>query len=191
MKPISFKNFFRREDGTLSVEAVFAIPMLVWVTLAMIVFFDAFRQVNAGQKATHTIADMLSRERSAITPDYLDAALETFEFLTDGEGNNALRVTVLTMTEDPITLVRTRQMVWSEGVGGATGYANLDTLEPRLPDMAPGDQMIVVEGEHDWSPGFSVGLTSYRFGEVSISRPRFAPQLCWLNCGSGGTGGTT
>lgn len=181
------RNFLRREDGSLSVEAVFAIPMLVWVMLAMIVFFDAFRQVNAGQKATYAIADMLSRERATIDANYLNAALETFEFLTNGNGDNALRVTVLTMVEDPITGDRSRECVWSTGVGGTSGYMALDAIEDRLPDMAPGDQMIVVEGEHNWRPGFSVGLTSYRFGEVALSRPRFAPQLDWVG-GSGCSG---
>jgi hypothetical protein len=36
-----------------------------------------------------------------------------------------------------------------------------------------------VESEQEWSPAFTVGLASYRFREVAISRPRFAPQLVW------------
>ncbi len=153
-KRISFNSFLRREDGTLSVEAVFAIPMLVWVGLAMIVFFDAFRQVNAGQKATYVVADMLSREQEEINAGYMTAALETFEFLTNGNGNNALRVTVVQMEEDAITGVRNHVCLWSEGVGGIAGHADLSSLQSRLPDMANGDQMIVVEGEHEWTPGF-------------------------------------
>ena len=181
MASLSLNKFLRREDGTLSVEAVFALPMLMWVMLAMIVFFDAFRQVNAGQKATHMIADMLSRQEDGTTVDgtFLNAALETFEFLTNGNGNNAIRVTVITMVEDPITSIRTRNCVWSKGAGGANGYTDLTAIEPRLPDMAPGDQMIIVEGEHEWSPGFSVGLTSYRFGDISLSRPRYSARLDW------------
>ena len=170
----SVSKFFRREDGSLSVEAVFALPMLVWVGLTMIVCFDAFRQLNAGQKATYAVADMLAREQIPIDADYMTAALETFEYLTNGNGNNALRVTVISREEDPITGVKSYECQWSQGVGGAVGYSDLTPIIPRLPEMAVGDQMIFVEGEHEWSPGFSVGLTSYRFGDVALSIARDA-----------------
>jgi len=174
-----FDKFSRGENGGLSIEAVLVFPILIWAITATFVFFDAFKTINVSQKATYTIADMLSRETEAIDPDFLTAAHETFNFLAGSAGDNALRVTVVTMVEDPDTQVKTMEMVWSEGVGGITGYVNLDILENRLPDMASGDQMIVVESEQEWAPAFAVGLTSYRFREVAISRPRFAPQLVW------------
>ncbi len=167
-------KFLRREDGSLSIEAVFALPMLMWVGLVMIVTFDAFRQLNAGQKATYTVADMLSREQEEVDADFMTAALETFEYLTNGNGNNALRITVVSRKEDEITKVKTYECEWSQGVGGIAGHPDLGPIEDRIPEMAVGDQMIFVEGQHEWSPGFSVGLTSYRFGEVALSIHRDA-----------------
>lgn len=167
-------KFFRREDGSLSIEAVFALPMLMWVGLVMIVTFDAFRQLNAGQKATYTVADMLSREQIEIDANYMTAALETFEYLTNGNGNNALRITVIRREQDPITGALSYSCQWSQGVGGIAGHPDLDPIEDRLPEMAVGDEMIFVEGQHEWSPGFSVGLTSYRFGDVALSIHRDA-----------------
>lgn len=180
MRFFDFSNrFTKSENGGMSIEAVLAIPMLVWALTATFVFFDAFKTLNISQKATYTVADMLSREEVAITPTYLTAVHELYDFLAESEGDNALRVSVVTMNEDPVTKVKSLALVWSEGVGGLTGYATVDPIAARIPDMVPGDQLIVVESEQEWSPAFAVGLTSYRFREVALARPRFAPQLTW------------
>lgn len=179
---VSFMNrFSRSEKGSLSIEAVFAVPMLVWAITATFVFWDAFKTLNITQKATYTVADMLSRETQAIDGSYLTSMHELFDYLSTSPGDNALRVSVVRMQLDQATGVKSYDLVWSQGVGGIAGYSDLSVIQSRLPDMAPGDQMIVVESEQEWSPAFSVGLASYRFREVAISRPRFAPQLVWAN----------
>ena len=184
------KWFRRSEDGSLSIETVFALPMLVWAITATFVFWDAFKTLNVSQKATYTVADMLSRETQAISADYLTGMHELFDYLSSSPGDNALRVTVVRMVEDANTGVKSRELVWSQGVGGTTGYTDLTIIEPRLPDMATGDQLIIVESEQDWSPAFTVGLASYRFREVAIARPRFAPQLVWDAASGVATGGS-
>ena len=172
------KRYARGEEGSISIEAVLAVPMLVWAITATFVFWDAFKTLNVSQKATYTVADMLSRETVAIDDDYMTSMHELYDFLSEG-GDNALRVTVVRMDEDPMTNIKTLELVWSEGVGGIAGYQNLDLIEDRIPDMAGGDQLIVVESEQEWSPAFSVGLASYRFRELALARPRFSPQLVW------------
>lgn len=179
--------FRRKEDGSLSIEVVLAVPMLVWAITATFVFWDAFKTLNVTQKATYTVADMLSRETQSIDANYMTAMHELFDYLSTSPGNNALRVTVVSMAQDVNTGVKTRSLEWSEGVGGISGYTDLTVIEPRLPDMSDGDFLIVVESEQDWSPAFSVGLANYRFREVAIARPRFAPKLVWDN-GTGGAG---
>lgn len=188
MTRLMTRRFARTETGSLSIEAVLAVPLLVWAITATFVFWDAFKTLNISQKATYTVADMLSRETDPIDANYLTAMHELFDYLAASPGENALRVTVVRMVEDPDSGVKTMELVWSEGVGGITGYPDLTVLQPRLPDMASGDQMIVVESEQEWSPLFNVGLANYRFREVAISRPRFAPQLVWDNSGGGGGG---
>ena len=173
------KSFCRNEKGSLSIEAVLAVPLLVWAITATFVFWDAFKTLNISQKATYTVADMLSRETQDITPAYMTAMHEIFDYLAESDGDNALRVSVVTLTQDPDTEEESLELVWSEGVGGIDGYDDLSVLEERIPDMAVGDQMIIVESEQEWAPAFSVGLASYRFREVALARPRFAPQLVW------------
>lgn len=181
------RRFGRSEHGSLSVEAVFALPMLIWAITATFVFWDAFKTLNVSQKATYTIADMLSRETDPIDPVYMTAMHEMFAYLASTPGENALRVTVVRAVEDVGTGIKTIELVWSEGVGGIQGYPDLSVITARLPNISPGDQLIVVESEQEWAPAFTVGLSNYRFREVAISRPRFAPQLCWDN-GAGGCG---
>ena len=177
MKMTFPKRFLRGETGSLSVEAVLILPILIWAITATLVFWDAFRTLNISQKATYTIAGMLSREEIDITADYLTSVHEIYDFLADTDGDNALRVSVVTLSDE--TGVEELELVWSEGVGGIDGYENLTVLEQRIPNMALGDQLIVVESIQEWAPAFAVGLASYQFREVALARPRFAATLCY------------
>jgi hypothetical protein len=172
-------GFFRREDGSLSVEACFSVPLLAWAIVATFVFFDAFKTLNISQKATYTIADMISREEVAVDDNYITALHETFTYLAGGDiGPSAIRVSVVEMTVDPDTGVEELELVWSEG----RNYDKLTTLDPirdRIPGIAPGEQLVVVESVQQWTPAFGVGLATYRFREVALARPRFAPKICW------------
>ena len=172
------RRFRHDETGSLSIEAVFALPILVWAIIATFVFWDAFKTLNISQKATYTVADMLSRETDPIDDDYIAAMHEMFDFLAGSAGANAIRVTVVTKVSDPNSGAEEVQLVWSEGAGIAP-YADLALIEARLPEMAVGEQLIVVESEQEWQPDFAVGLAAYRFREVALARPRFAPQLVW------------
>lgn len=184
------RRFARKENGSLSVEAVFALPMLVFAITATFVFWDAFKTLNISQKGTYTIADMLSRETNAVDADYLTSMHEVFDFLAGENGDNAIRVSVVTLRTNEATDRPEMLLVWSQGVGGVAGYTDLSVIQDRLPTMSLGEQLIVVESEQEWSPAFSVGLASYRFREVAISRPRFAPQLVWASASGSAVGGS-
>lgn len=172
-------KFTGKEDGGVSVEAVLVFPLLIWAITATFVFFDAFKTLHVSQKATYTVADMLSRETAAVDDDYLTAMHEMFMYLSKDEAaTSSIRVTVVERGLDDSGNEETT-LVWSEGMNGVLPYANLSILEDRIPLMMVGDQLVVVETEHEWAPTFAVGLASYRFREVGISRPRFAPQLCY------------
>lgn len=175
-------RFAREENAGMSIETLFAIPMLVWAITATFVFWDAFKTLSISEKATYTVADMLSRETNAIDGDYLTSAHETFDYLAGSAGDNAIRVTVVTKTLNTETNAEELQLVWSQG-SDVTPYTDLDRIRDRLPSLAVGEQMIVVESEQEWSPGFDVGLGNYRFRKVAIARPRFSPQLVWDNSG--------
>ena len=172
------KKYFSREDGSLTVEAVLVIPVLTFAMAATLVTWDAFKTRNISQKATYTVADMLSRETGGVDEDYLIAAHELFGYLSNS-GENALRVTVVDMKEDPDTKKRTLGLVWSRAVGGLPEFEKAIEVQNRVPLMAPGDQLILVESVQLWSPAFRMGLGDYAFREIAVMRPRFSPQLVW------------
>ena len=176
------KTFARRDDGSLSVEAVLILPILVWAITATLVMWDAFKTLNISQKATYTVADMISREEVEISENYLTSVLEIYGFLANSDGDNALRVSVVTLVEDEDTLEQSLELLCSRGLGGIDDYNTISEIEDRIPTLVPGDQIIVVESEQEWSPAFAVGLASYRFREVALARPRFAPQVTLEAC---------
>ena len=98
-------TFSRREDGSLSVEAVLVLPILIWAMVATLVMWDAFKTLNISQKATYTVADMVSREEVEISESYLASLLEIYGFLANSDGDNALRVSVVTLVEDQRSLI--------------------------------------------------------------------------------------
>ncbi|MEM6387218.1 MAG: hypothetical protein AAF718_13390 [Pseudomonadota bacterium] len=180
MKQKFTSRFFKNEKGSLSVEACFAVPLLAWAITATFVFFDAFRTLNVSQKATYTIADMISREDTRpIDDNYIDALYETYTYLAGQSGHpSALRITTVVMDVDPVTGDPILTLEESRGVK-YDPMNNIDDIRARLPDIAPGDQMIIVESVQQWLPAFFVGLTAYNFREVALARPRFAPRVCW------------
>ncbi len=195
------KNFTRREDGVIASETAIILPLLFWALAAMAIYFDAVRTKSAAVKATHTISDMLSRETNAITPEYLDGAIQLYDDLVlapqastgtveDEDGNEVLltyasmRVTVVTYDADTDHLI----LNWSEVRGdefGALNEAQLNNYEDSLPVMADADTLIIVETTMPYYQPFEfggdestkIGLGGTGIGTYVYARPRYAPQL--------------
>jgi hypothetical protein len=88
------RQFLVDDDaGSVSVETVIIMPILLWVYVATFVIFDGFRTHNQNVKAAYTIGDMLSRETNAIDNAYLEGLSDVFDFLTFGGNPSHLRVT--------------------------------------------------------------------------------------------------
>ena len=51
-------------------------------------------------------------------------------------------------------------------------YAN------RIPEMADGDRVIIVETEVSYHPAFDVGMNDEVLKQFVVTRPRFIPKLC-------------
>lgn len=174
MSIFSTKPFSRREDGSLSIEAVLALPFLVWAILATLIFWDAFRTLNVSQKATYTVADMISREQELITPDYLQSVHEIYDYLAASDGENKLRISLVEMVpdeDDADTATLTLLHSCVEG-NNTAALVDVSEIEDRIPLLAAGDQLIVVESEQEWAPNFAVGLATYRFYELALAIPR-------------------
>lgn len=174
------------EDGSMAVELVLVTPIIVWVVLSTYVYFDIFRVEANANRASLVIAEMFSREETAITDTYLDSALEVLGVLTYEEVAPDFRVTVYRYSSSDTTY----RVVWSDvrPVGGLDPLENADLLKikNRLPKMNTIDHAILVETFIDYDAPFSVGLgpmpgtnlDSIKFDTFTVIRPRVG-RLCY------------
>ena len=187
--------FLRESKGSLSVEAVLAIPMLFWAATATFTFYDAFKTQYMSYRANYTISDMLSRKTDGVDQAYLDGIHSVFRYMTNSNTEATwLRVSVVTCTsacDDEVN--RVLEFDWSHGANGAGDLDNNDMVSVRneIPLMATGNRVIFVQTLRHYVPPFANYLVSFIEGDMFsrvVTRPRFAPQLCWETCAnSGGT----
>jgi len=192
MKRIIHKclRFFKSDqDGSLSIEAVFAFPMLFWAATATFTFFDAYKAQNTSYRANYTISDMLSRETTPIDQDYVDGLDKVFRYMTHtGVEDSWIRVSVLKCIADCADEAnREISLSWSHSSNGARGLDADDLLfyRDKIPLMATGNRLIFVETSREYAPPFAESLVSFAARDLVshvVTRPRFAPNFCWETC---------
>ena len=178
-RPRPLRRFAKDTDGSVNIEALLFFPLLIGLIAVTMVFYDGFRRQSLNEKAAYTVADMLSRETSAITPGFLEGARDLAAALIEvPEGDVAVRVSEVLYNADDARYERS----WSHGVG-LPGLSNtvLNTRADELPPLVQGERVIFVETHvnYDWAMDVGVGETT--FEAVIVMRPRFAPQLAWAN----------
>lgn len=172
-------RFQDEAHGSVNVEALLLLPLLIVTMAVSMVFYDAFRQDSLGEKATYTLGDMLSRETNYITADYVDSAKFLFDVLTGApEGETSVRVSVVSYDGEDDAY----RLEWSQVRGlhvPLLTEADVASQTAQLPVMVSGEQLILVETyiDYDWplNLGYDDGVLTAR----AFTRPRFAPQLVW------------
>ncbi len=185
----AIRRFFSRDEkGSLSIEAVFAFPMLFWAATATFTFFDAYKAQNTSYRANYTISDMLSRETDPVDQNYLDGLHKVFRYMThSGPENTWIRVSVIRCTANCADQDnRQLEWVWSHSANGARSLTadDMTFYFDKIPLMAFGDRLIFVETSRQYSPPFANALVSFAERNLVshvVTRPRFAPQLLWSN----------
>lgn len=180
------RDFRDDQEGSMAIELVLVVPILVWALLSTFVYFDLYRVESNSTRAGLTIADMFSREESAITPAYLDGTLGLLRTLTFEETNPDYRVTAYYYDGDDDRY----RVIWSENRGMAPNLTNadldqLDTLE-RLPLLSDGGRAILVQTRTEYDAPFSIGLGPFTsanledvtFQTFTVIRPR-PGRLCY------------
>jgi len=175
-------RFRNDERGSVMVEAVITLPLLIWGIGATYEFFEVHRYSSARDKASYTIADIISREMLPITPTYLTNAKSVFDTITNDNGQNALRVSIIKYDADEDEY----SIKWSEVRGTsklvALTTADVRTAHARLPMMRDGEELIVVDSLSHYPPMFDVWFgDNMQVATHVITSPRFAPQINWEN----------
>lgn len=181
------KRFRRGEDGSLSVEAALIFPMLIWCYLAMHVYFDAYRQNTIAERATYTVADMVSRFEPGTDPAtdninnaYVNSMRRMLNFLTTSPNSTRMRLSIVEWDEDNSEHI----VFWSRSRGGVQrlNAARIGQVSPRIPVMTDGTRVIVFEAWIDYQPAFNIGLDPFTNYKVVVTRPRpSGGQICFEN----------
>ena len=182
------RAFHDDEQGSMSIELLLVVPILVWVFLSTFVYFDVFRVETNSIRATIAIAEMFSRE-DTVDPVFMRNSRRVLRELTYEENNPDVRVTVYEYDPSITNANRRFRVVWSEGRGfGPRSTESLRSLarDGRLPVMEAVDHAIYIETRTQYDAPFNIGLGPFTvtnledrvFRQDLVVRPR-GGRLCW------------
>lgn len=171
-------RFRRAEDGSMTVEACLILPIWVWVYIMTYQFFDAFRTHTVNLRASYAVADMISRETSAIGPTYLNQMKNVFDYVSRAKLPTTLRVSSVYYD----TSQKKYRVSWSYSSAGSSDARTDTTIAAqaaRIPNLNSGETLIVVETHMDYAPIFDVGLNDFDYDYFIATAPRFASQVVY------------
>ncbi|MEO0750808.1 MAG: pilus assembly protein [Pseudomonadota bacterium] len=179
------RDFAQDTRGTIMVETVLSLPLLIMGLTAMFEFFEIHRFQSARDKATYTIADMISRENDVITDIYIDNAKILFDEIADDYADNQIRISIIEFDGTN----NEYQVNWSEirGTGGMDVLKDSDVRDDtaNLPVLNDGEELILVESEAKYKTIFEIGFDDNMTVETRVfTSIRFAPQMCFDACQS-------
>lgn len=170
------KRFRREDSGSMVLEAVLVLPILLWGFLALYTFWDAYRATTTIQKAGYAISDMISREQRPVNAGYINGMRLVMDAMIARRYQAELRVS-------SVTWVASRnqyEVLWSSTSGTASPTLTTTTLQPlvgKIPTLVDGDTVVLVETWVDYDPAIDIGLTGQRFSQFIVTRPRYSPKI--------------
>lgn len=179
----SLSRFLRRQDGSLIVEGVIILPLLLWAVMAMFALWDVFRTQNVLQKATYTVSDVISRTKKdvALGPVDISGFYDLLNFLLPQAEELDMRITNITYDEDDDEYL----VLWSCAPGDGMiplTDATLAALRDRIPAMPNADTVTIVESRLHYETLFDIGLDPIDFEQFVVTRPRLAPVIVLSSC---------
>lgn len=182
------RRFRNKEDGVISIELLFAVPLLLWTLMSTFVYFDAFKSRTISTRAALTVADMISREEQALSPEYIDGTRNLLRALSDSDANPDLRVTVFSYRQAQDDL----QTRWSRNRGYSRALSENELKQlwdsDRIPPMADGDVAILLETSTTYTaianttilgPLSTGNLDEIEFTTFTVIKPRYSPFVCF------------
>jgi Flp pilus assembly protein TadG len=149
------RAFSRDEGGSIVLETVVMLPLLIWALLAMVVYWDAFRAVNRLDKATYALADTLSRQQAPVATTTVDRWDDFVEYMMNNNYSAQVRVTSYRW----VPANNRFEVLWSRSPGNLRPQLTTSSLQPlaiRLPMMAATEYGILTETWVNYEPPLSV-----------------------------------
>ncbi len=172
----SVVRFARDTEGTVTIESLMALPILMFWYIASFTFFDAFRVMNINDKAAYTLSDLISRTRADVTlnQSYINGMNTVFDYLVKYEGDTWIRITSVGWDDTNSEYTQ----LWSASTKSqptlTSGDLNQADVIARLPNMKAGETIILVETSLVYNPPFNVGIQPLPYTAFIFTAPRFA-----------------
>lgn len=169
-------GFPRDCRGSVSVETVIVMPMLILALGSMVLLSGMFQSQTISTKAAYTVADALSRRVEPVDAAYLDGLSQLHSYLAKAQHDVSLRVSSVAYDVD----AQEYFVIWSYDPSGdvelTTEMLNLG-IDERLPTLTSGETLILVEAGTQWRSFLPQVLEDRDFNTIIFTRPRFTPQL--------------
>ncbi|MBY6068227.1 pilus assembly protein [Leisingera aquaemixtae] len=177
--PGSARRFVNRTDGNITLEFVLYVPLLLGMFTAIYTFFDAFRQESINMKAAYTVSDLISRETNYVNEDYIDSMYALAQELVRGDSTLSTRISVIRWDEADeryyVDWSKVRGSAYDEWADGT-----INAVKDNLPAVPDQERVILVETWNEVQPAFDVGIPMFDLENFVFTRPRFAPQVVFL-----------
>lgn len=181
----SFGRFHRNERGSVLLEFMLLLPLLIWVMIALVAFWDVFRTINTAQKAAYSVSDLISRQEDNLSASFVDGMQDVFDYLmVDTAQDTRLRITSLYYDD----ATKKYKLIFSVSPGDRVlpyTETELQALKDRIPVLNDKDSVVIVETLVDYTPPFNTGifniadaLGSNVFDEFVVTPPRFRNAIC-------------
>lgn len=165
-------RFLADRRGVSAVEFCLIAPVLILLFLGSVTLFTAFSNSVMAEKASFTVADLLSRKTTVTTGDLqtVDALFQAM--LPKSHGTTTFRVSSVKMANGAL------DVAWSWPRSPLTALKKADLASLHLPGVAEGDSVIVLETTVGYTPlAASVGLSAGSYRNIVANRPRFTSAV--------------
>lgn len=175
-------RFWRRDDGSFVVESVIALPLLFLAAMVIYEFFEVHRFNSARDKASYTVADMISREMGTVDDAYINNTKALFDNIVDDTAESQLRVTEIQYDSDTDRYSVYWSAVRGTGPMVALSTSDIATSHATLPLMSDGEFIFLVESVSQYTRMFAAGFSEdMEIKTRVITSPRFVPKIDWAS----------
>jgi hypothetical protein len=177
-------DFRNRQDGSVVVEFVMIMPILIWALIATYTYWDVFRSVNKVQKAAYNLSDLITRTKTdtLLDGDDIKGYHKLMNYLIESDTEEAdVRVSSITYN----LAADEYRVLWSCAIGDsytALTTSDLPMLRYKLPELANSDTYIVFEADVAYEPAFEIGLTTSDIKQFIVTKPRMTPLIGLTAC---------
>jgi len=201
--PSALRRYLACESGTLTMEFMLWLPILLFWFVISAVFYDAYRTRDAAAKASYTISDIVSR--SIEIDDSMLGDLVTLQrsLLPRAGATMFMRLSAIRCIDvdgctdlaaasqgdyTAVWSIVPDQPAWPEGFVPPAVLTDGDLPIELMPPMDTLDEVVLIDVSVPFVPFADwVGINAQQWDFRIVVRPRFVPSIALTAGGGAGT----